>query len=211
MKDKVKASSRQRLPRTLLYVGSLILCLVRPMMRLTLCAIVCIASLVGCDSDESLPTPPAEAQFISTVERYISLYKSASNELQKSSLRTQRAKELEGLVRDRNISGWVGTLREMTTTSGGDAAIVIQLPRSSIRVRTWNNTFSDVLGATLIKHGSSLYNQIAVLSKGNAVKFEGSFLIDVRDWVKEASVTENGSMTEPEFLFRFADVGRASP
>ncbi len=99
----------------------------------------------------------------------------------------------------------------MTTTSGGDAAIVIQLPRSSIRVRTWNNTFSDVLGATLIKHGSSLYNQIAVLSKGNAVKFEGSFLIDVRDWVKEASVTENGSMTEPEFLFRFADVGRASP
>ncbi len=107
MKDKVKASSRQRLPRTLLYVGSLILCLVRPMMRLTLCAIVCIASLVGCDSDESLPTPPAEAQFISTVERYISLYKSASNELQKSSLRTQRAKELEGLVRDRNISGWV--------------------------------------------------------------------------------------------------------
>jgi len=109
----------------------------------TLLAISCAAVLVGCDSNESLPTPPAEAQFISTVERYISLYKSASNELQKSSLRTQRAKELESLVRDRAIAGWVGTLKEMTTTSGGDAAIVIQLPRSNISVRTWNNTLSD--------------------------------------------------------------------
>ena len=140
------------------------------------------------------------------MESYISQYKSAGNELQKSTLRTSRRPALERAVPDKAVSGWIGTIKKLETTSEGKAGITIQLQGSPILLKTWNNGLSDSGERTLIDHGSALYNRIASLSKGATVSFSGTFFPDKRDYLRETSVTESGSMTEPEFLFRFSDV-----
>ena len=80
--------------------------------------------------------PAAETAFISTVQSYVSRYTSASNELQKSTLRTERKASLARLGTTVNVSSWVGTLKKMGTYSDGKASISIQLEGSQIVVRT---------------------------------------------------------------------------
>jgi hypothetical protein len=46
------------------------------------------------------------------------------------------------------------------------------------------------------------------MEKGDPVKFSGTFVRDEADCIKEGSLTQNGSMTEPEFIFRFSRVSK---
>ena len=78
--------------------------------------------------------------------------------------------------------------------------------RNPFAIKTWNNALSDIFDETLIENGSELYNAIADLSKGDKVVFSGTFASDERDFIREASVTERGSMTDPEFILKFSDV-----
>ena len=59
---------------------------------------------------------------------------------------------------------------------------------------------------TLIAKDSILYNKAASLSVGNMIKFNGYFLLSNDGAVAEQSVSEYGSMNEPEFTFMFTDV-----
>ncbi len=154
--------------------------------------------------------PESERNFIDAVESYYDKYESAPNELKKSTLRMERQKEIKNILKSVNINNWVGNLRNTGTNSKGKAYIEITLANSKIRVETWNNGVSDAFDNTLIPNGSTVYNQIAELSKGDMVVFSGKFLKDSDgkglDYIKEMSLTENGSMTKPEFLFIFSNV-----
>jgi hypothetical protein len=67
-----------------------------------------------------------------------------------------------------------------------------------------------MLGAqTLIPAGSTLYEQIARLSVGEKVIFSGTFA-GGKDFVEETSLTEEGSMNAPEFLFSFSGIRPAN-
>jgi hypothetical protein len=44
------------------------------------------------------------------------------------------------------------------------------------------------------------------MTAGEAIVFSGFFLPDEEDCIKERSLTQQGSMTEPEFGFRFTRV-----
>jgi len=95
--------------------------------------------------------------------------------------------------------GFVGIVEDLSTTTEGKASFSIRLLDSDVRVGTWNNEFSDVADNTLIPQNSSLYKMLSDLQMGNMVRIFGSF-------GREKSVTEQGKMTDPEFLFRFKSV-----
>lgn len=154
----------------------------------------------------TMPLPEAERALIAAVESYVSRYAAATNELQKSALRTQRRASLASAVKDMRVSDWVGTLKKLTTDSDGKASISIQLEGSAISVHTDIGSPFDRGSDTLVDHGSSLYNKLASLSVGDRVVFTGSFLPGEKDHLKETSFTESGSMTEPEFAMRFSGV-----
>jgi hypothetical protein len=44
------------------------------------------------------------------------------------------------------------------------------------------------------------------MRRGDQVRFSGDFIRNDTDCVKETSLTLAGSMTDPDFLFRFGDV-----
>jgi hypothetical protein len=95
----------------------------------------------------------------------------------------------------------------METNREGKAMITISLDGAkSITIKTWNNALSDVMDNTLIENGTKVYNSISELSKGDKVVFSGTFISDDRDFIRESSMTERGSMTDPEFILRFSSI-----
>ena len=166
--------------------------------------------LAGCRSSNQEPMPADEARFISTVNSFISDYNSAANTLVKSSLRATRGDKLRKAMPDLNFTGWVGTLKDVTTTPTGDTAIAIQLPGSNITVRTLNKSFADITSHTLIARDSPLAGRVSALSKGDKINFDGGFVLDGIDWIKEVSANELDSMTKPEYLVQFKDVTKKS-
>ncbi len=154
--------------------------------------------------------PAEEASFVSTVDSFVTRYGDAGNEFQKSAVRRQRAAALSSALAGRSIENWVGRIIGMQTNSDGNGILALELEGNPpIKVKTWNNGLSDIEDNTLIPHGSALYNQIANLTQGERVFFSGRFLSGDLDYLKEASLTEEGAMTAPEFLFVFSNVGTA--
>ena len=159
---------------------------------------------------QSIPLPKKQIAFIAAIQSVKGEYEAAPNELKKSAVRTKRGKLIQqALGNSRNISDWVGILTDMQTNSDGKAIIEIQLEGTDIKVKTWNNSMSDIFDNTLIPQASRLYSAIAEMSKGQRVVFSGSFLSsDKGDYAEEASMTEAGSMSDPEFIFNFKSIRR---
>lgn len=156
-----------------------------------------------------LPYPPTEKAFISAVTSFVPTYNEAANELKKSALRTQRGFELRRALNDkRKFAGWVGRLTDMETTGDGKAGVRIQVARK-LHLKTWNNELSDVGDRTLIEQSDPLYAAIADLKEGDVVQISGEFLPSRQDFIKETSLTEEGAMTDPEFLVRFSAIQKA--
>ena len=154
----------------------------------------------------NIQIPPEQQSFVKLIESYYDSYKQAPNELKKSALRADRKTAIQGALGNVTVQDWVGTLRNMGTNSDGKASIIIQLAGSKIEVKTWNNAVSDIADKTLIETGSELYNTLSNLSKGSTVRFTGTFKLGENDYIREASLTESGSMTSPAFIMSFTNV-----
>ncbi len=157
---------------------------------------------------QSLNIPETQKAFIQAVTSLISEYNAAPNELKKSAVRQKRKKAIkQALNSNYKIVNWVGTLKDMATTSERNAYVSIQPVGCNFRVQTWNNEISDVLSTkTLIPESSPLYKKVAELSEGDKVTFSGSFVSGDDDFVGEQSMTEDGSMTDPEFTVVFNNI-----
>ena len=155
----------------------------------------------------SLPTEGSN--FISAVEWARNKYASAPNELIASAVRTRRGELLRSaLDGSLHISGWIGTLEAMTTGTDGNADISIDLEdtNSDHSIQVTCSSLGSAFGgpSTEIAQGTSLYSAVANLSEGQRVVFSGTFSAsNGRDYVEEGSLTETGSMLDPEFIFKF--------
>ncbi|MCK9453506.1 MAG: hypothetical protein M0Q90_17575, partial [Bacteroidales bacterium] len=149
--------------------------------------------------------PSEQEQFINAIENYVNSFRAAKNELQQYALRDQRKNELAKLMHGRSVSSWVGTISQLGTNTEGKAHLSIRVS-PDIEIKTWNNALSDINSNTLIPKGSELYSSLFNLSRGQKVQFSGSFFSSEADYIEEISLTIQGSMRYPEFLFKFKSV-----
>jgi len=177
-----------------------------------------IGKFLGHDDKTAVPAgtqlPVSERAFVEAVESFYTPYAEAPNDLQKSSLRTQRRNKLAEILPELQVRGWVGVIDSDGTTSEGKAYVTIRLGGGkNVKVMTWNNALSDVSASTLIGQDNPVYSALSHLKQGDSVKFDGTFLLDPvsRDYCWEASLTEEGSMTDPDFLMRFSEIEPAKP
>jgi len=156
--------------------------------------------------------PEKQNALISISEQFASRYAVASNELQKSALRSKRKDALcnvfgEGL----EFTDWIGSIKTMSTTGDGNAHIAISLKGAKatrIVICNNNNEMSDALGnSTLIPKGTELYESVSSLNEGQQVRVSGFFQKADQDFIMEQSLTERGSMTEPEYNVKFLKIG----
>jgi hypothetical protein len=157
----------------------------------------------------TVPMPNDEVTMIGIIQRAAQAYQAAgSNELQAGSTRPTRASALcEILKGNVGVRNWTGTISRLTTNGDGKGVIAISVA-PDIEIVTWNNSFSDMSDRTLLEPGSQIYQSALALKIGQAVMFSGTFIRGTSDCVKESSMTMYGSMTSPNFIFRFSDIGR---
>lgn len=154
--------------------------------------------------------PKIQEKFEKIIKSYTEQYSAAETELQKGHTRVERKKTIARSKIGPKVQGWVGTIKDIGATQDGRASLEISI-NSNLSLTTWNNSFSDYMDDTLIPNGSALYKKLLPMKKGQKVNFSGYFIKDYYspDFYKEGSLSSHGSMTEPEFLFRFTAIERA--
>ncbi len=154
-----------------------------------------------------IPIPAGQTDFIKLVSGYVGDYKKAPNELKKSALRLKRGRAIKEFFGGDLSGEWVGKLTRLTTTTEQNAHVTIELLGTDmIAIKNYNNELSDLGSDTLIKAESGLFNAVSELGTGDTVKVTGSFLPGDDDHIDESSFSESGSMTDPEFIFKFTGI-----
>jgi hypothetical protein len=175
-------------------------------------------SISSSTESSSVPVPSQESRFSSAVESFVSPYQSADTDIRKTNVRFERKEELQSFflnsAQGSSFQNWVGRVNKLTTERDGEAYVSIKLPNSSVVLETANNSFSDTLSFphTMISRDDPIYPSLMRLHIGDEVRFSGQFLRSEKpeDYVEEESLTEEGSMTEPDFIVRFSSINLAS-
>jgi len=144
-----------------------------------------------------------QKQLIAIVDESVRDYRKESNELRKSNCRLKRKNRFDELFgKDLGIRMWVGVIKDLGTLSNGKAMLRISLYGAE------NVTFqSDAWKEeTLIEPKSVLYESLMKMEEGELVEFGGILFKDDLDYIEEDSVTESGSMENPEFVCWFKNV-----
>jgi len=150
--------------------------------------------------------PKDQDVFTQIIEEENIKYINANNNIIRTEIRESRKNKIKELLQEMHIKNWIGTIENIDTLGDGDVILSITLINSNIILKTWNNILSDLLHGSIIKKKSNLYNQIRVLSHGDEVNLTGHFFSGDLDHVYEISLTEEGSMNQPEFIFKFKDI-----
>ena len=155
--------------------------------------------------------PPLQKSFTAMIASFIPRYNAADTEIRKTNVRFERRDAIVRYFSESGrpqFQGWVGTVERLKTESDGEAHVAIKLRRANISVETWNNSLSDIGSHTMIARSDPLYQSLADTKDGDEVTVSGEFLLGGQDYIREASFTEEGSMTRPEFIVRFSRINR---
>ncbi|WP_421579754.1 hypothetical protein [Shinella sp. M31] len=152
--------------------------------------------------------PKTQLAFLDVVADYQARFRSASSELQQSASRDERRTALLNAFGSRlTVDGWLGTLHKLETNTEGKAIVTIRLA-PNVDLKTWNNALSDVMHETMIEKGTPLYTALMEMAVDDPVMVSGSFVHSDQDGAWETSMTIDGSMTAPEFLFHFSTISK---
>lgn len=157
----------------------------------------------------SIPLPSEQVSFSALIDSMYNVYEEQPNDLKKSAVKKARNSLLEEMKFERKVTNWIGKLTDMSTNDKGNANIDISLLGSRAEVETTGYP---------ITLGTNLYNDISSLSTGDTVVVCGSFYSSPDymgkyefEYLYEKSYTESGSMSNPEFYFRFKSVEKFVP
>ena len=156
---------------------------------------------VNTEVEISIPLPSEQANFSAIIDSMYNVYTVQPNELKKSPVKKARNSLFEEIKFNRKVTNWIGKLDRMSTSSSGNASINIKLIGSRAEVHTLGD----------IELNSDLFNDIASLSEGDTIVISGSFIREYSEYLYESSVTESGSMSNPEFYFKFKSIEKFVP
>ena len=105
--------------------------------------------------------------------------------------------------RDKNT---VFELIEEIDSVGSEYGYVSVRVCENTSIKTWNNEFSDLIDKTLIHIDSDIYETLLDLNKDDIVLVSGSFTKSDSDYFQESSITDAGSLKEPEYIVHFTQI-----
>jgi hypothetical protein len=116
-------------------------------------------------------------------------------------------------VYTQGFSNWKGELVDMGTTGDQKAWLYIRpLGLDDVLITTYNNDLSDTGTGSLISTESPVYDEVSTLSKGDIVYLSAVFMTPGGDddYFEESSLTENGAVTDPQFIVKFKCVKKVA-
>lgn len=155
--------------------------------------------------------PAAQQQFYALNKACEESYGKGQNEIQKSLAFNECNKQRSDFAAQHGISGWTGTIKDISTDQGADVVTVdieAEIDGFEMTFMTVNNRFSDMNTNSMITPDNPLFNVLAQMKEGQKVTFDATFLQDPegKRGVWEGSMTEQGSMSDPAFNVKFSDI-----
>jgi hypothetical protein len=151
--------------------------------------------------------PAAQAKFVSIIESAKNKISDAETDLQRNVALRDRDKELCAVLGNKKATNWTGVIRNVGANGEGKAYVEIEIA-DRIKVKTWNNAFSDISDNTLIPTSSSFFDNLVAMNKGDLVNFSGTFLSSSNSCLKRSNLTEVFYGISPEFVVRFSNVSK---
>lgn len=150
--------------------------------------------------------PSQEREFVNLLTSYIAKTKKADNDLQIASLKSERDSRICEIIKtNKNAINWSGVIRDLNSNQDGKGVISVEIAKG-VTLKTWNNSFSDTGDETLIPQETPLFKEALSLKIGDKIKFSGEFITRRNECFREVSMTQNGGMKEPEFIFKFSNL-----
>jgi len=152
---------------------------------------------------------PSQDRFCDVVQGYIRDYleaeKTGANEAALSQLRYNRKQSLSSIMNNGQIAGWTGLVKQITTDSDGTGHLSVRLSCGSEL-----GSQVELFSKQGIPQGTAVYSALIGLKPDSKIVLSGAFEIlpgeDAIDYIDEKSLTERGSMTNPEFGFAFKSI-----
>lgn len=168
--------------------------------------------LLGFISGSSLAAEPPEQQkkFLAIVAEAQQKAQTAANDMQKGGALAKREKQLCATLKKFSVKGWVGKVYSVSANTDGKGTMEIEIGPDAY-VTTWHTSLGDYQHHTMMEPDSEVFDQAAALSSGQEVVFSGRFFKDTEGkCLAEISITLDGKLTEPEFVFRFSEIAPAN-
>jgi hypothetical protein len=150
-------------------------------------------------------TTPDEARLIDIVADARQAYRAGANDMAKGAARPARAHALCAVFPRLDVNDWTGKVAVLSTNNDGRGILSVEIAKD-VQITTWNNALSDASSNTLLAPDSALFRKAVALHVGQSVTFAGTFFAATPDCIKESSLTIEGAMTKPEFIFRFSNL-----
>jgi Cu/Ag efflux protein CusF len=159
--------------------------------------------LFSCGEEVKLQNA-VQDEFETARNNFYSKYVDAPNQIKKSDVFNESRKHtcLFEQKHGRTFYDWEGEIDAISTNQGGDeiSYFAVTSIKSSISYKQFD-----------IKRGSALYNQIAEFKEGDKIKFDfkfndEAFSTNVKECFDELSITEDGSLSDPEFSVSFLTI-----
>lgn len=157
------------------------------------------------ESEPEIQYPANQTVLIDASLLAIDKAKKADNDMQKGNALRERNKKICANMGPLTVEDWIGTVSKIDSNSDGLGILKIEIAKN-VYVETWNNAISDSFHNTLIQPSTPLFDAVANLKKGQKVKFSGQFFDDSDTCIYESSLTLDGKVKEPEFIFKFSKV-----
>lgn len=149
--------------------------------------------------------PNDQKSFIEIVQTAQSAAQNAKNDMQKGAAKADRDKQICALLSSAEVKNWTGTLSKIDSNSDGKGVLEITIAKDIV-VKTWNNALSDFQDNTLLEPSSDLFRKASNFNKGDKVSFSGYFIRYADDCIRESSLTLDGKIKKPEYIFKFEEV-----
>lgn len=151
--------------------------------------------------------PADQTAFMIIVKEAQTKSASAANDMQRGGIKNDREKALCKLLKNMKVSNWIAEVEEIGANPDGLGTITLRVG-SDVKILTWKFEFSDTFDNTLISPGSKIFQEASTLQKGALVAFSGNFFrsYETNECVKEGSITLEGKLKSPEFIFKFSSI-----
>jgi hypothetical protein len=149
--------------------------------------------------------PSDQKEFIDVIVAARTAIDDAETDLQESVALRTRDKDLCKILSSNSAKNWVGVITEVGANGEGKAYVEIELA-DNVRVKTWNNAFSDLSDNTLIPTSASFFDRLVALTEDTKVVWSGKFLSESDSCLKKANLTDVFYGIDPQFVVRFSDI-----
>ena len=151
--------------------------------------------------------PASQAKFVKVIEVARDKIDAAETDLQESVALRQRDKDLCAILGNYTATNWTGVIDNVGANGEGKAYVEIKIA-DNVKIKTWNNAFSDLSDGTLIPETSKFFNSLVALKKGDLVTFSATFLRGDNFCLKKANLTQTFYAIDPGFIVRFTNVSK---